>query len=349
MHAQPLISIIVPVYNAALYLPQCLESIIHQTYENLEIICVNDESTDSSLEILNKYKELDDRIQVIDKKNEGVSFARNAALDIANGQYVLFVDSDDWIDLDTCKNAIEKIQDADVLMWSYVREFGSSSLRKVIFDQNVTFDQKQVLEKLHRRMIGIADEEMKQPENADALCTIWGKLYRRTVIGDIRFVDIREIGSYEDGIFNLNVFEKAKKVRFINEYHYHYRKTNASSITTVYRPEQAEKFRALFQIMQDYIQAGMWGDSYQKALNNRIALSVLGLTLNISSSNKSFIGKLKEERQLLSHPVYRQAFRDFSMKYLPFHWKLFYGAAKMNCAAFVCALGICMKLVLQQK
>ena len=349
MKEQPLISVIIPVYNAAQYLPRCLESVINQTYTHLEIICVNDESKDNSLEILYQYKERDRRIQVIEKQNEGVSFARNAALDIARGEYILFVDADDWVDLDTCELAMEKIQDADVLMWSYIREFEGTSAPKVIFAQDVLFDRRQVQEKLHRRMVGIVGEELAQPENADALCTIWGKLYRREAIGDIRFPDIREIGSYEDGIFNLFVFEKAQKVRFINEYYYHYRKTNASSITTAYMPRQAEQFRTLFRILQDYIRDGAFGDGYQKALNNRIVLSVLGLTLNIVASNKPVSEKLKEEKQLIAHPVYKKAFRDFSLKHLPLHWKLFYGAAKCNCATIVCVLGLCIKFILRRR
>ena len=88
------ISIIIPVYNSEKYLETCLNSIIAQTYKQLEIICVDDDSTDDSLVILEKYAAIDDRIKVIHKKNEGVSIARNTGLDNANGDFVLFVDSD---------------------------------------------------------------------------------------------------------------------------------------------------------------------------------------------------------------------------------------------------------------
>ncbi len=333
------ISIIIPVYNAASHLSQCLDSIVNQTHRNLEIICVNDESTDSSLDILKEYKGRDGRIAIINKKNEGVSIARNAALDIATGQFVLFVDADDWVDLDTCEKALEQIQDADVLMWSYMREYGDTSAPKVIYEGKQVFERERVLQKLHRRMIGAVDEELSHPENADALCTVWGKMYRRDIIKDLRFVDIRKIGTYEDGLFNLRVFEKAKKAIYVNEYYYHYRKNNEISITTAYKPKQTEQFHELFQLMQYYITEGQWGNIYQKALNNRIALSVLGLTLNIISSDKSINEKLKAEKALISHPMYRAAFREFSLSNLPLHWKLFYGGAKMNCAFSVYFIG----------
>ena len=93
-----IISIIVPVYNSELYLKKCLDSIISQTYKNIEIICIEDHSSDDSLRILREYEKKDQRIKVIQKANEGVSLARNAGLDVARGDYVLFVDSDDWID-----------------------------------------------------------------------------------------------------------------------------------------------------------------------------------------------------------------------------------------------------------
>lgn len=128
----PDISIIVPVYNVEKYLPQCLESLINQTYANIEIICVNDGSTDNSLEILDKYAKRDSRIIVINQKNSGVSVARNAALKIISGKYLMFVDGDDWIELNNCETAYNLIEkyNADVVMWSYIREYPNKALKK---------------------------------------------------------------------------------------------------------------------------------------------------------------------------------------------------------------------------
>ena len=106
MKEQPLVSVIIPVYNVERYLAQCLDSVSHQTYQNLEIICVNDGSRDGSLDILRRYADEDARIQVIDKANGGVSRARNDALDCARGEYIMFVDSDDWVEPDACENAV---------------------------------------------------------------------------------------------------------------------------------------------------------------------------------------------------------------------------------------------------
>ena len=94
-----MISVIVPVYNVENYLGKCLDSLINQTYKDIEIICINDGSTDNSLNILREYEQMDSRIIIIDQKNGGLSNARNIGLKEAAGEYIMFVDSDDWIDL----------------------------------------------------------------------------------------------------------------------------------------------------------------------------------------------------------------------------------------------------------
>ena len=204
-----LISVIVPVYNVAAYLPQCLDSILGQTYRELEIICVNDGSKDRSLELLERYAHKDNRVKVLDKANEGVSRARNDALVVAQGEYVMFVDADDWIDSETCQLAIDAINthQADVVLWSYVSENKGSQSFKKLFDGDAVFDEDDSRMRLHRRFIGIIGEELTHPELADSLGPVWGKLYKRNVIqqSGAKFVDLSEIGTYEDGLFNLSV------------------------------------------------------------------------------------------------------------------------------------------------
>ena len=150
MKEQPLVSVIIPVYNVERYLAQCLDSVINQTYPNLEIICVNDGSRDGSPDILRRYADEDARIQVIDKANGGVSRARNDALDCARGEYIMFVDSDDWVEPDACENAVNAMReyDADIVMWSYVSETENRSSRKVIFPETTVFEKEEVRAKL---------------------------------------------------------------------------------------------------------------------------------------------------------------------------------------------------------
>ena len=106
MDNRVLISIIVPVYNVEKYLAECLDSLINQTYQYIEIICVNDGSVDNSKSILEEYASKDYRIKIINQNNQGLSAARNPGMREASGKYIMFVDSDDWIDLCTCKEAV---------------------------------------------------------------------------------------------------------------------------------------------------------------------------------------------------------------------------------------------------
>ena len=120
------ITVIIPVYNIAIYISRCLDSVLKQTYQELEIIAVNDGSTDGSLEILNSYALLDKRVVVIDKENGGVTSCRKTGVERANGEYVFFLDGDDWLELDTLERLykVAKERDADVVVGDIYKSFG---------------------------------------------------------------------------------------------------------------------------------------------------------------------------------------------------------------------------------
>ena len=229
MEQTPRVSIVVPVYNVERYLRQCLDSLVNQTYQNVEIICVDDGSTDASSEILTEYALKNSRVRVIRQKNSGLSAARNVGFSFATGEYVMYVDSDDWIDVRTCEKAVFKAEEhaADLVMWPYIREFPDHSAPKAIFSEEKTFHAAECRE-LQRRMVGLLGTELAHPENADALCTVWGKLYRRELIAqnEIHFTDLQRIGTYEDGLFNLHYLVHVKNVTYIPDYLSHYRKNS---------------------------------------------------------------------------------------------------------------------------
>ena len=177
------ISIIIPAYNVQEYIKQCLESIINQTYKNLEIIVVNDGSKDKTLDIIESIAKDDPRIIVINQENQGVSAARNNALKGVDGDFVMFVDSDDWLDLDTCEVLIREAvkENADIVMCGYVREYKEKSMPKAMFDEErIIFKNEEVKDKLHRRIFGPLGNELSTPEKLNANTTIWAKLYRQT-------------------------------------------------------------------------------------------------------------------------------------------------------------------------
>lgn len=329
---QELISIVIPVYNAEAFLPQCLDSILAQTYKNIEVICVDDSSNDNSLMILQRYAQNDSRIKVFSKSNEGVSRARNYGIEKTAGELLMFVDADDWIDLECCSLAYEemKANKADVVMWAYISESENWSVTKAIYTSKTTFNETEVKSKIHRRFIGIIGEELAHPEKADSLCTIWGKLYKKELItkNDIRFIDLNDIGTYEDGMFNLQVFQNVSSAVYLPEALYHYRRTNSNSLTSKYRERLPMQWNHLFDLMQKHINENNLGIEYAEALNNRIALSILGLGLNITMSDYSVKQQCSLIKNIITTDRYKKASANLNMQYFPLHWKIFYGSAK---------------------
>ena len=332
----PKISLIVPCYNVEKYLPKCLDSIINQTYTNIEIICVNDGSKDNTLNVLNEYKSKDDRIIVIDQPNSGASAARNNAFSRVTGDYIMFVDSDDWIDEQTCEIAVNKAlsSDYDLVIWNYIREFSNKPLPKQIFaDEEIIFKKDDVKHKLYRRTVGLYKEELSRPENADSIVTIWGRLYKSSIIIDnkLQLIDLKEIGTSEDALFNLEAYKYINSAIYIPDCLYHYRKDNEGSVTTGYKPKLYDQWNNLFSIIEKHIKENNLGDEFYSALDNRISLAIIGLGLNAMNADKG-IKKVKEIKNIISSPRYRLAYKNLTLRYFPIHWKVFFAFAKYNCA-----------------
>lgn len=337
MERKPLISIIVPVYNVEAFLSQCLDSLVKQTYSNIEIICVNDGSTDMSLRILREYAQKDDRIIIIEQKNQGLSSARNMGMAYVHGKYLMFVDSDDWIEKDTCKCAVEAADryDSDLVLWSYTSEFATHSKDKFMnWEDNTFFDEEQVKEKLHKRLCGLSGAELKYPEYANFIETAWGKLYLSEIVlnNHIQFVDTKIIGT-EDALFNLYVLGYVRSAVYLKKCLNHYRKTNTSSLTTKYKPKLYKQWQTLFGMMAKYIKESHLPQEYTDALYNRVALSILGLGLNIMGSDYGAITKIKMIHKIIVSDRYQKAYRKLDYRYFPIHWKIFYKCARYKCAS----------------
>ena len=326
-----LISIIIPVYNAEQYLDMCLTSVCNQTYTNLEIIVVNDGSSDCSLDIIKKYAKQDSRIIVLNQKNQGVSYARNSGLEIATGEYIIFLDSDDWITNDCCEAAFREAESskADVVFWSYIREYEKKSKTTLLFDDAAIHWNSQNIKKLYKRMIGLTGEELKQPQKIDSLITVWGKLYKKSIIGDIRFVDTNIIGTDEDALFNIQVFTNVKSATYIPKAMLHYRKYNMNSMTHYYKKNLVSQWLELYKWIELYLDKNYADEECYHALSNRICLGLIGLGMNLAEDTRmSFGEKRRELKNILTLPHYQKALAELEIQYMPMRWKLFFGLAK---------------------
>ena len=220
----PLVSILVPVYNVEKYLRKCLDSLLNQTYPSIEIILINDGSTDSSLEICQEYADKYKNIYVYTYENKGISTTRNRALDQMHGDYLMFVDSDDFIAKKTVEKMMERMQEqqADIVMCGFVMDY-----YKVIplfrpVAKNATFD---TIETLQRMILN------KGINNYP-----WGKLYKASTFENVRFPE--NTYGFEDTRTIFKAIIQAKKIATMPNRYYHYVQrrgsiTNRMSLETV--------------------------------------------------------------------------------------------------------------------
>lgn len=344
------ISVIIPAYNVEKYIEQCLRSIMNQTYKNLEIIVVNDGSTDETGDIIKKLAEEDNRIFFIDQENQGVSASRNNALAKVDSDFVMFVDSDDWLDLDACEYLIQEAikENADCVMFGYVREYENKSLPKATFEEEkIVFCGDEVKRKLHRRLFGPIDSELATPEKMNAISTIWGKLYKSEFVKNIKFISLQELGLCEDGYFNINVFKNLNKVVFVKKYFYHYRKiVGSNSLTQKKDSNMFEKEKKFYNKLNEIIEKEKSSDDYKFALNNRFALSLIETGISIFNSKSDVYEGIKN---VLHSEEYVNACKDLELKYFPIHWKVFFWSAKKRYTFFVYVLFVFMSCLLGRK
>lgn len=338
----PCISVVVPAYKVEKYLDRCVESLTAQTWRELEILLVDDGSPDATCALCDRWAARDPRIRVIHKENGGVSSARNRGIAEATGEYLLFVDGDDWVEPEMCEKSLHAMleHDADVVMWSYLREYPNRSAPKEIYASDRIFEGEAVQRELRRRLIGLSGAELAHPENADCLSPVWGKLYKTAMVKDISFIDLKTIGTNEDGIFNIEAFARVKKAVFLNEYWYHYRKDNATSITTRFDPERIGQWLCMFGQIGKRLPADSPEDA--QALRNRICLSMIGQSLNICRSSDGLRAKLAMLRQILHMDVYKTSYKTLTLKYFPLHWKAFFFCCKAKMSMGVYLLAECI-------
>lgn len=214
MQVSPLISVIVPIYNVAPYLRQCLDSLVGQSYKQLDIILINDGSTDESGAIADEYAFADERIRVIHKENGGLSSARNHGLDIARGEYISYVDSDDWLELDTYTELVKVLvesPDLDVLKFLPIKKPRHERSRG-----------------LGRIRYYSGAETLDAYLNGEIAAAVWNAVYKRSAVEELRFVE----GYYcEDVHYTLSLFAKPKLcVAQMSRRYYHYRINREGSI-----------------------------------------------------------------------------------------------------------------------
>ena len=310
----PLISVIVPVYNVENYLRACVDSIIAQTYDNLEIILVDDGSPDNCPAICDEYAEKDSRIKVIHKENGGVSSARNYGIDASKGLYITFIDSDDTVAENWIEGLYETINDYDLSIAgiTYVNDENRSSSSPI---------GKEFVDLIKSSLFGYA-------------CN---KLYKRDAIGDLRFASIQR----EDIIFNLSLFSSGKTYTLVDSHGYYYFQRNNSLLHEVAIPN----IQAIFEF-EENIQRSIFdlSETDQSVIYNYVMYSYVVDYIYKLLLSKSILAKEKKRliKEIISYqPLQKKLKKEYADNTL---YRIFYYGIALK-SSFIVRYGfrLCQK------
>lgn len=246
----PKVSVIIPIYNVETFLTRCVESVLNQTMKELEIILVNDGSTDNSPRLCDKFKLEDSRIKVIHKKNGGLASARNAGLRVATAEYIFFLDSDDWLELNGLQHLCELADKYQVDFvryrsirsgWPGMPEHTPCFLEKAREMDGGLYDRERIRKEIYPRLL-VTPELTFGP-----ILGAWGALYRHSFLKRYSLEFYEDIKFSEDVLFSANVVRKADKFYYDDAagvYHYYY---NANSISKSFRAGRWDSCKRLIE------------------------------------------------------------------------------------------------------
>ena len=284
-----LISIIIPIYNVpSEFLKKNIESCINQDYENIEIILVDDGSTDESGTICDEYSNKDNRIKVIHQKNKGLSGARNSGCYASTGKWILFVDGDDYLENDCCSTLIKSVtDDVDVLCFNSYRD--NLKEKKVIYS------------KLEDNKIYQNEKEKLQYLTLDFnahISTSWGKLIRKRIIDDNKLYHNETLRQGAEGIeFCMRLFEVSSRVKFIKKPLYNY-VFNEKSISTMPTEENNYYILKCFKVIKENINNDMLLKMFYERMSYVIVTTIISGFFNYKNKEKYMVKKEKLKKYL---------------------------------------------------
>lgn len=278
------VSVIIPVYNVEKYLEECLDSVCNQTLANIEIICVNDGSTDGSVDILNAYAEKDDRIKIISQSNQGLGASRNNGLKASSGKYILFLDSDDYIDLTSLEKLVDNIvsNDSDMVLFKFQNFDDNKNLHK----RGIDFKIDDIFGEIDYSDFTFTYRDVKRHvmNSAYSACL---KLYRRELIESFEF----PVGlSFEDVLVHVEVMLNAEKLSFVPEFLYYYR-SNPSSISNTIA-SGFDIFKVI-DLVEDYLRGNDYYDEFEDEFIYFKVAQILRYI--VSTDSEDYFNKAKEE------------------------------------------------------
>lgn len=270
----PKVSIVVPVYGVEPYLRKCLDSIARQTFDDIEVVVIDDGSPDGCPAIIDDFVKRDSRFRAIHKANAGVSAARNDGIDHASGEYVFFCDSDDWMPPDAISLLLEAAEasDADVSIGDYIESSDAGERQLTMFSNSFSTSSRASIDLIQKAVFnkGRANYKCNDFEYARGLGAPWHHLIKMSLImrSGIKF-NCQVGGLFDDGLFMLEVFEHAKRVVYTQNPTYYYRVVG-TSITHGYKPDLLLRYQKVYFELENFISRYNKDEKFKRAYYVRV-------------------------------------------------------------------------------
>ena len=314
----PLISVVVPVYNVEKYLGKCVESILAQSLDDFELLIVNDASTDDSLKTARRF-ESDPRVKVLDKPHGGLGDTRNYGASRAAGKYLLFIDSDDWVDRNMFKELyyLAENHSADLVVFNFIREdIESGKSRKCCLPVRGQICGREIKEKVLAELIG-PDKSSGPWHSVEMLGCAWRRMYRRDwfIANNIQYGNEQKI-MLEDLPAAIKSHCLAEKILLVGGTYYHYR-YNPDSLSTRYRPKKMEMLSRCFDCVKGFLTKRNIYDAYrERHLAWFLRYAAHSSLVNCFSpmNEKGFKGRYGEVSGILKNPILREAVKSDYLK-----------------------------------
>lgn len=318
-----LVSVVIPIYKVEQYLDRCVESIINQSYSNLQIILVDDGSPDNCPQMCEEWAEKDSRIEVFHKENAGLGLARNSGMDLAKGEYVTFVDSDDYIALNTIERlcGLAKENNSDVCYYGCVDVVdGEENVKQP--PEKLHFRGEEVQREFGMSLIGNLPEDGKSIFAGASACYAF---YKTSFLREhnIRFNSEKEKYISEDLMFNVNVCAHAKILDILPESLYYYIIRKSDSLRSTYRPERFEMMKIMYQAL---LEKGIsFGDKKEAQLRAskyflQAAITCVKMELLTTKSNREKVFAIKT---IVKDSMLGEIMREYPLKRLPIKQRMF--------------------------
>lgn len=313
-----MISFIIPLYNAAEYVSSCIDAILQQKYSNWELIIVDDGSTDNSLDICMNYAYKDNRIKVVSEENSGSAVARNRGLAEASGEWIAFIDADDFINDDYLDKLVPKLSyKYDFVMFSYNEINGVNSIDMRNSQEEILIDSK----KLGLLTKDVIDTERRLFELYSSRSQVWTKLYKKSFLDDNNISFDPKLRMCQDVMFNLKVYMHAKTAIYLPYNIYNYRILQGSTCHK-YSSNQVERIIELTRIMDDYVINNYLDSDSKLLMDKRKLVSLVNccrLDFCHKDNPKSYKDRCKSFQELRQQDIFKEAInisviKDFSFK-----------------------------------